>query len=154
MNNFKLVVMGVVPVILFALFVNQILEISKEFHRDTPEYQISQEHLQEVVRVVEQAQNVKYEPIDSIFEPREQFPFGTFRRPRRRGTPTPRYERATLRLQGVLQSETPMAVFVDPSGATHFLKVGESLLDREIRSITTAGVTVRDQAGTEILTVD
>ncbi len=154
MNQLKVILQALLPIVLLLVLVNQIQHIGREFHRETPQYQISQERLSEVVYLVEQAKVVKYESIDTIFEPREQFPFGRFRSTRRRISPVVRYERSPLRLQGVLEGETPMAVVVDPSGATHFLQEGESILGREIRSITTAGVTVRDRAGTEVITVD
>ncbi len=132
MNNIKSVLLGLLPLALLLVIGNQIVSMSNEFKRPTPNYQLSYESLEAVVKQTELASKLTFEQVDSTFEKSISTPFGKTVRSRRKRTYTPKYERSSISLQGVLQGDSPLAVLVDPKGKTHIVKRGETILDRKV----------------------
>ncbi len=154
MSNLKTVILALLPLVLIALIIQQVRLCIAEFHRGVPQYQLTYEAVQESVETVERAVNVNYQPIDTTFSIESTTLFAQLYRVQRRASVQRiQFQRPVITLQGVIQGENPMAVLIDASGASHFLTVGETLLERKLISISNDGVTLRDPLGSELISV-
>lgn len=154
MSPLKAIAIGLSPVLLLILIVSQLREIPRELKQPVPAYQLSYETLKTAVEQVELASKINYDEIDTSFTNPNSTPFGkTYRRKVHRPS-GPKYVRTPLSVKGILSGDVPLVVLQDPSGKTHIVKQGETVLDRKIIKINSKGVTLRDKAGVETLMVE
>ncbi len=154
MNQLKPIIIAIVPLLLVILLVNQVQVTLKGTERPIPEHRISHEKLEKRVNQVELAVGLSFETVDTLFEKSSSTPFGKTVVKRRRRPRGPQFERTILKLQGILQGDSPLAVLVDPSGKTHIVKKGEVVHERKVLKISSTGVTLRDKLGSERIAVE
>lgn len=149
-----MIVLGALPFLFIILIVSQIREIPKELKQPVPAYRLSYETLKSAVEQVELAAKINFDEIDTSFTKPESTPFGkTYKRKKVRRTGT-KFVRTPLSVQGILQGDVPLVVLQDPTGKTHIVKRGETVMERKVIKINSKGVTLRDRAGTETLMVE
>lgn len=153
MKQLMTLVKAATPLLLLWGIIAVSLSIPELLQREQPEHDQSLAQLKLKIDTIKTVTSISFSSVDTTFEKVETTPFGKPYTPRKRVASGPKFEREPLRLQGILQGESPAAVLVDSKGKTHIVTRGDSVYDRKIIKISSTGVTLRDRKGTEVIAV-